>query len=622
MMKWFTDYFQYPADSLLLAGDYNPLFVLLSLAIAIFTSTVAMQLATTARKCTESKDRVLLLVGSSIAMGGGVWAMHFVGMLAFQLCTTVDYEPLVTIASILPSMAACGVAISLLGRTRIATAQLLFGGLLMAAGIGTMHYSGMAAMVMAPQLKYDARLFMLSILVAVVLAIIALWARFRLQHYRHIKVQHLNLLSGTFMGLAIAGMHYVGMAAARFVAPADFVQAEAVPVSTTLALVVTFITISLTTLAFTLGGMLRHKSAAIEARSEVAKQQHLLLHMPVALLVVNSNGLVMFANFSAEKLLQVSPSDLIGRNITTLVPEQKYSAFYTLLKSNQGSADFITLPPSDVMICDYFGFEIPVNMTVEPVIDTDDELCAIYLQCTKEKIADHKKIELLTGRLEQLDNSAENFFVQISNDISEPLEDILVISNELANLRLGEGYSKIIRKLHNHSIEIHEIVRNSIDLAKINSGKEIFVNSKFTIKSLMDDIRSSMYRFDSEFLIEIHHDEECEVVSIFNDYDMLRRVVLNLIQISRKDSFGRVELSVKFSSVRDGFIFIVRNIFSSSSYVLNDSVNGCNNEIILGFSALKLNLCQRMIENMSGLVLVNNMIGGEFNYQFSIPFEN
>lgn len=98
--------------------------------------------------------------------------MHFLGMTAFDLCLPVDYDPLITGLSAVPGFAAAWVALHLLTKSRISLAEIMIGGVLVGAGIGTIHYSGMAAMEMAPLLRYDLGMFALSIVVAVCLAML------------------------------------------------------------------------------------------------------------------------------------------------------------------------------------------------------------------------------------------------------------------------------------------------------------------------------------------------------------------------------------------------------------------------------------------------------------------
>ena len=96
--------FSYPDDSLLIFGTYNPWLVALSIVIAIFTSAMALHMASQARLSKASRN--ITLFTGSVAQGGGVWAMHFIGMLAFDLCTPVEYDWWLTGISMAPSVAA------------------------------------------------------------------------------------------------------------------------------------------------------------------------------------------------------------------------------------------------------------------------------------------------------------------------------------------------------------------------------------------------------------------------------------------------------------------------------------------------------------------------------------
>ena len=99
--------FSPPADPALLTyGIYDPWLVVLSIVIAIFASWMGLQMAAHAANASTRSLRAVALLTGSVALGSGVWAMHFIGMLAFNLCTRVDYDPAITILSMLPSIAA------------------------------------------------------------------------------------------------------------------------------------------------------------------------------------------------------------------------------------------------------------------------------------------------------------------------------------------------------------------------------------------------------------------------------------------------------------------------------------------------------------------------------------
>src|SRR3989344_724636 len=188
------------APSLLPYGAHDPMLVVLSVCLAIFASTMALHATEQARVLTQSRLRSVTLLAGSLALGCGVWGMHFIGMLAYQLCTTVTYDTDLTTASVLPSVGASWVALRLLASDRVNNRELVIAGVLVGAGI--------AAMQMSAALRYDPWMFALSIVVAVALAVLALWVRHglavRLPRY---DCWRLTLASGVVMGKAISGMN-------------------------------------------------------------------------------------------------------------------------------------------------------------------------------------------------------------------------------------------------------------------------------------------------------------------------------------------------------------------------------------------------------------------------------
>ena len=200
-----------PDSSLLLAGSYNPVLVTLSLVVAMFASYAALLVARHA--VALKQHRGLWLCGGGLCLGLGIWAMHFVGMLAFTLPCASSYDYGLTFLSTLPAILACTLALHVISQSTISGKRLALGALLLGAGISAMHYTGMAAMNLEGIIRYDLRLFLLSIVVAVMLAGLALWMKFRLGAW--------PALSAAVMGLAVAGMHYTAMAAAYFVRDGD-----------------------------------------------------------------------------------------------------------------------------------------------------------------------------------------------------------------------------------------------------------------------------------------------------------------------------------------------------------------------------------------------------------------
>ncbi|MBV6749613.1 EAL domain-containing protein [Pseudomonas chlororaphis] len=198
----------------MLMGSYSSALVFMSLCVAILASYTALDLA--GRIATARGRAVYLwMAGGAMAMGVGVWSMHFIGMLAFKLPVALAYDGPLTLLSLLIAILSSGFALWLVSQPRLPALQLALGALIMGAGISAMHYCGMAALKMQPGIDYDPALFSASLVIAVAASAAALWIAFRLRRNTpYVRLARSG--ASVIMGLAIVGMHYTGMAAANF----------------------------------------------------------------------------------------------------------------------------------------------------------------------------------------------------------------------------------------------------------------------------------------------------------------------------------------------------------------------------------------------------------------------
>jgi NO-binding membrane sensor protein with MHYT domain/nitrogen-specific signal transduction histidine kinase/ActR/RegA family two-component response regulator len=218
-----SSFFALGADpSRALPGQYNYGLVFLSYLVAALGSYAFLQFATRIADLRDHGLRLSWLAIGAIAMGGAIWAMHFIGMLAHVLPIPVAYDPVITALSIVPAILAAGIALHVVARPVVTTGRLLIGGALMGAGIGAMHYTGMSAMRLDALVRYDPTLFAASIVVAVVLAIIALQTRDLLGKLSGVvSSQRREVVGALILGLAVAAMHYTAMASTYCFAEAD-----------------------------------------------------------------------------------------------------------------------------------------------------------------------------------------------------------------------------------------------------------------------------------------------------------------------------------------------------------------------------------------------------------------
>ncbi|UKS24681.1 EAL domain-containing protein [Paenibacillus sp. HWE-109] len=194
-------------------GSYDMELVIFSYIVAVLASYTVLDLVD---KISNARGRYkgLWLLFGAIAMGMGIWSMHFVGMLAFSLTVPIAYDLSTVIQSVLVAIVASFAALYVVCRNELTWRQLLLAGALLATGISAMHYIGMAAMEI--DITYRPVYVVLSIVIAIVASIAALWLSFYFRQGTGSRKIWEKLGSGLIMGAAIVGMHYTGMQAAQF----------------------------------------------------------------------------------------------------------------------------------------------------------------------------------------------------------------------------------------------------------------------------------------------------------------------------------------------------------------------------------------------------------------------
>ncbi|SFG89510.1 MHYT domain-containing protein [Methylobacterium gossipiicola] len=256
-----------------LQTGYNPVLVALSIAIAMLSAYVALDLGSRVRDAAPGQ-RWAWVAGAAAAMGGGIWSMHFIGMLAFEMGLPVTYHAGLTGLSFAIALGATGAAFAWVSRPAAKPNDVLASGPLMGLGVAGMHYTGMAAMHVPGNLAYDPAIVALSVAIAIAAATAALWLTVR----RHTVGR--KLLAAAIMGLAVAGMHYTGMAAATFTAEAAGAHAAHIatvgPVQQNLALAVAVTTFAILFLGLFASSLdqlrIQEEHQASEARFRAAIQ--------------------------------------------------------------------------------------------------------------------------------------------------------------------------------------------------------------------------------------------------------------------------------------------------------------------------------------------------------------
>lgn len=204
-----------PSGYIELSGDHSLSLVLLSIFIACLASYTALSLNERVRKNSFFHQSIWLLL-SSLAMGFGIWSMHFIGMSAFSIPMEMHFDYGWTFLSIVPAILASFLAFYLVSRPGHSLLSFVLAGVTMGIGIAAMHYTGMAAMATNAIYRYHLGLFVLSIVLAIFVSFIALYVFSRLK--KLMEKWLFKLVTALLMGLAVSSMHYTGMSSVTFFA--------------------------------------------------------------------------------------------------------------------------------------------------------------------------------------------------------------------------------------------------------------------------------------------------------------------------------------------------------------------------------------------------------------------
>src|SRR5258705_1925694 len=159
---------------MVVTGTHDPYLVALSIFVAAFASYTALDLGGRVSAARGFARRVWL-VAAAITMGGGIWSMHFVAMLAFIMPVPMSYDIGLTTLSLVVAILVTGGGFYVISRQNVSPLRLVLSGIFMGLGIVAMHYTGMAAMRGHAALSYERLFVGLSVVIAIGASTAGLW---------------------------------------------------------------------------------------------------------------------------------------------------------------------------------------------------------------------------------------------------------------------------------------------------------------------------------------------------------------------------------------------------------------------------------------------------------------
>jgi len=294
----------------LLTGTYEPWLVCLSVAIAVLAAYAALDLAGRLHT-TRGGSWWAWLLGGAVAMGTGIWAMHSIGMEAFRLPIPVLYDWPTVLLSLVAAVLASGTALWTVSQRGLKQAQIVYGSIAVGGGIAAMHYIGMDAMRLPAICEYSPWLVTLSVLDAMVISFAALKMGYSLRT-RVPAGGWRKTGAAVLMGAAISTMYFLGMAAAKFkpVAAMQGGLDHAVRVSTLVVLCIVLVALMLLCVVFLSARLNRVFSEQEEQLEENQVLVAAIFdNMTEGVVVMNGEGKIVVRNKAANRLLGIGAEE-------------------------------------------------------------------------------------------------------------------------------------------------------------------------------------------------------------------------------------------------------------------------------------------------------------------------
>lgn len=535
-----------------LVRQHDPGLVLLSVLVSVVTSGMAIHLAGLAARISQRLPRQLTVAAGGLALGGGIWAMHFIAILAFPLCASGDWDVGSTLMSLAFSTMASFLALALLARPSLKPGALVGAGVLLGSGIGAMHYMGIAALECSLRIRYDPGGFALSVVMVILLAVLVLWILRRLQGDARQHPWRATLLAGVVMGCALAGMHYTSMAALRLTEPMP-VGASDLPDPLPLALGVASVTLLMGFLLLALNLVLRFRALF---RTAQERESHLRAMVDTAvegIVMIDANGIVLLYNGAAQKLLGWTAEEMLGDSINRIIPGSHRAQHdgYIQRFLQTGQSQIIGVG-REVDAVHKDGRQIPMFVTVGQVKVPGTPLFVAFLTDLSRMRALEQQQRTLRSAKEQAEADARArsaFMATMSHEIRTPMNAVLGFTEAVLDTPLNAIQRRHLELARQAARTLLHLLNDILDTSELDKGSVVLEIADFSPHAVWLQLLASLKIAADRKGLSLTLDEGPEVpLYLRGDALRLQQIVLNLLDNAVKfTERGSVTLRVRYT---------------------------------------------------------------------------
>lgn len=516
---------------------HDPVLSIVSVVIAIFASYIALDLANSI-SVAQGRARLAWLFGGSLAMGVGIWSMHFVGMLAFRMPgVQIAYDVPLLILSILVAIAASALSLFIVSRERVTSRAFAAGSFAMGTAIVGMHYIGIAGMRLSARYIWNYDLVAASVGIAYVASFVALWLSFRLRGDMSKRGFISRTLGGVVMGIAISGMHYTAMAAMIFM-PGPPLLLESQQLLATDGLATAVICTSLLIMGIALTGSIVDRALA-RREAMTAQITRILESVTDGFFSVDLAWNLAYANQLAQQtLLSLSgtASDRVkGRNLWELVPALRGTRFESESQATMRNG-------ASAHIEEYVK---PLKAWFDMRIYPSSDGISVYFRDVSDQKRAQEAIEQARKAAEAATRVKSQFIANVSHEIRTPLGVILgfaelAADDSLPQQERGTYIDGIIR----NAKELSKLIGDVLDLSRVEAERLDVEVGRFKLRELLaevaDTLRLRALEREVQLVVAVSDDVPAVVAT---DRVRVRQILVNLIGNAVKfTEKGRVEI--------------------------------------------------------------------------------